>query len=193
VAEYLNRKVTEMDFKGNVKWTYDIDQPVGCQLLPNGNIFVVGRRQLVEVTRDKQQKFSYGTPAMYISSARKLPNGEVVLVDNNGKLTHLDTQGKTKNSFQVGRVYTLGGHIDVLPGNRILVPEYTNHKVVEYTLDGKVKWQAQVTSPTCAVRLPNGQTLVTSMMNQQIVKFDAQGKQVWSYKATGRPWCARGR
>jgi hypothetical protein len=193
IAEYLNRRVIEVDFKGNVKWSYEIDQPVGCQLLPNGNIFIASRRELVEVTRDHKKKFSYTTPALYISTARKLPNGDVLLVDNKGKLTHLDPKGNVKHSFMVGRVYTLGGHIDVLPGNRVLVPEYTNHRVAEYSLKGELKWEKKVNWPTCAVRLPNGQTLVTSMINQQVLKLDSQGNTVWSYKTTGRPWCARAR
>jgi hypothetical protein len=194
IAEYLKHQVVVLDFQGNQHWEYPIDQPIGCQLLANGNYFIAARRQLMEITRDKKTKFSYGTGATYIAAARKMPNGDVIMIDNVGKLTQLDGQGKAKgNPITVGRVYTLGGHIDVLPGNRVLIPEYTNHKVVEYALTGEVKWWVNVKWPTCAVRLPNGQTLVTSMIEESIRKFDQQGNEKWFYKATGRPWCARSR
>ena len=37
IAEYLNARVVEMDFQGKELWSYKIDQPIGCQLLPNGS------------------------------------------------------------------------------------------------------------------------------------------------------------
>jgi hypothetical protein len=194
IAEYLKHQVVVLDFQGHQHWEFHIDQPIGCQLLANGNYFISARRQLVEITRDKKIKFSSGTGATYIAAARKMPNGDVIMIDNVGKLTQLDSQGKEKGKpFTVGRVYTVGGHIDVLPGNRVLIPEYTNHKVVEYALTGEVKWSVNVKWPTCAVRLPNGETLVTSMIEETIRKFDHQGTEKWWYKTTGRPWCARSR
>jgi len=193
IAEYLSRRVTERDFSGNILWERQVDLPTGCQRLPNGHTFIASHRQLLEVDRDGKEVFTYFQPGSSITAARKIRNGQVVMVSSGGICQWLDPTGKQLKQFTVGLVYTIGGNIDVLPGGRVLVPEYRRNKVVEYDSDGKTVWQADVQTPTSAVRLPNGHTLVATTLRQRIVELDRDGQEVWQFVTEGRPWRARRR
>lgn len=193
VVEYLNRRVTERDFKGNIHWTYSISLPLSCQRLPNGNTFVVSRRLLVELDRNGKQVYAHRTPQT-VYAAAKLRNGQIVMISNSNRTCiRINAQGKKIKEFGAGPVYTMGGSIDALPNGHILVPEYSHNRVVEYTPDGKVFWQAPVRFPTTVQRLANGNTLVVSMTEQRILEINRNRRVVWSYRADGRPWCARRR
>jgi HEAT repeat protein len=192
IAEYLNRRVSERDFKGNIIWEKQVDLPIACERLPNGNTFVATRRQLVVYDTDGKEVFTYHHPATSISAGRRLPDGRMLVVSG-GQCVLLDTSGKAVKTFHVGTVYTLGGNIDVLPGGRVLVPEYSQNRVAEYDLDGKLLWQAHVRFPISAVRLANGNTLVVSMTERKVVELNREGREVWSHAAEGRLWRARKR
>lgn len=193
VAEYLNRRVTERDLKGNVHWEKQVDMPIGCQRLANGNTFIATRRQLLIVEPSGKEVLNYLHQNTSIAAATRLRDGRMVVVSTGGQLTWLDAGGRPARSFQVGAVYTMGGNIDVLPGDRILVPEFRANRVVEYDAEGKPRWQASAQRPTSAVRLPNGNTLVVSMIGQQVVELNRDGREVWKHQTDGRPWRARRR
>ncbi|MBM4069830.1 MAG: hypothetical protein FJ271_12885 [Planctomycetes bacterium] len=193
VAEYLNRRVTERDLKGVIHWEKQVDMPIGCQRLSNGNTFIATRRQLLVVEPSGKEAFNYVHQNTSIAAATRLRDGRMVVVSTGGQLTWLDAAGKPVRSFQVGAVYTMGGNIDVLPGDRILVPEFRSNRVVEYDAEGKPRWQVSAQRPTSAVRLPNGNTLVVNMLGQQVVEFNRDGREVWKHQTDGRPWRARRR
>jgi hypothetical protein len=190
VAEYLDGRVTERDTKGNILWQYRVNSPTACERLPNGNTFIVSRNQIVEVTPNNKVVFS--KTGRLISSAKKLRNGEIIMVDTLGNLSRLDRKGKEIKSFQVGRVYFYGG-IDALPNGRVIVPEYQHHKVVEYDAQGKAVWEAKVRFPSSVSRLPNGHTLITSIVDQKLIEVNKDGKVVWEKKLEGRAYQARRR
>jgi hypothetical protein len=192
IAEYLNRRVSERDFKGNVVWEKQVDLPIACERLPNGHTFVGTRRGIVVFDRDGKEVFTYHHATTSISAARRLPDGRMLLVSG-GQCVLLDPGGKAVKRFHVGVVYPLGGNIDILPGGRVLVPEYSQNRVAEYDLDGKLLWQASVRFPTSAVRLANGNTLAVSMREKRAVEVDRDGKEVWSHTAEGQLWRARKR
>jgi hypothetical protein len=193
IAEYLGRRVSEQDFKGKVIWERQIDLPIACQRLPGGQTFIATRRQLFVVNAEGKDVFTYQHQATSISAARKLPDGRTVLISG-GTCAWLDPAGKQVKSFPVGLVYNLGGNVDVLPGGRLLVPEYTANRVAEYDADGKVGWVAQVRTPISATRAANGNTLVVSLGEQRVVELDRSGREVRSYPAPGgRMWRARKR
>lgn len=85
----------------------------------------------------------------------------------------------------------LGGPVDVqvLPGGRLLVPEYYNSRVTERDRDGKILWESpRLNSNTVgAQRLPNGNTLIATMAdvveynraNQKIADFPRPGGTVY--------------
>jgi hypothetical protein len=193
LAEYLDRRVTERDFSGNILWQKPIEMPIACQRLPGGNTFIATRRQLLEVDQGGKEVFTYSPPGTSISAARKLRDGQMVLVTSGGVCHRLDPAGKEVTHFTVGPVYTMGSNIDVLPAGRILVPLYRQNKVVEYDRDGNVVWEVESPQPTSAVRLPNGHTLVASHFQQRVVELNREGGEVWQFPANGRPWRARRR
>jgi hypothetical protein len=192
VAEYLDSRVTERDLKGKILWTCRVPAPMACERLPNGHTFIVSRNKILEVDKDGKEVFSKTAPNRIISSAKKLRNGEIVMVDYQGQLTRLDRKGKEIKSFQVGRVYFYGS-IDVLPNGRVLIPEYQNNKVVEYDRDGKKVWEVKAQFPSSVSRLPNGHTLIASMFNQKLVELNKDGKVVWEKTLDGRAYRARRR
>jgi hypothetical protein len=193
IAEYLNRQVTERDFKGHILWQYQVDMPINVQRLPNEQTFIATRRQLLIVDREGKVLFTHNAQLTSIAAARRLRDGQIVLVTSGGILQRLDARGRMTKSFHAGSVYALGGNIDILPGGRVLVPLYREHRVVEYDLEGAVRWQAKVQYPSSAVRLPNGNTLVVSMLRHHVVELTHDGNEVWSYRTDGRPWRARKR
>jgi len=193
VAEYLGRRVCEFDFKGKLLWEKQVDTPIGCQRLPNGDTFIVSRRQLVVVDRDGRETFTYQAPATNIAAGHRLRNGHMIVVNIQGQCIRLDETGKQQSSFPVGNVYGMGGILDVSANGRVLIPEYRANKVVEYDADGKAGWSVEVKSPTSAMRLPNGNFLVVSLTLRRVSEINRQGQEVWSYQSDGNPWRARRR
>jgi hypothetical protein len=192
IAEFQGGRVSERDFKGKVIWEKQVALPIACQRLPNGHTFVATRRLVFVLDRAGKEVFTYHHQATSISAARRLRDGQTVLVYS-GQLTRLDANGKPVKTFAVGLVYPLGGNIDVLPNGHVLVPEYKNDRVVEYDTDGKAVWQARAETPISAVRLPNGNTLLVGMRSPAAVEIDRQGREVWSQTTEGRLWRARRR
>ena len=80
----------------------------------------------------------------------------------------------------------MGIDIEVLPNGRVLVPQFSNNRVVEFDPEGKIVWEAAVPNPSSVMRLPNGNTLVGSMIMQRAVELDRSCKEVWDYRADGR-------
>jgi hypothetical protein len=190
IAEYFNRRVSERDFKGKILWEKQVDMPISCQRLANGQTFIATRRQLLIVEPDGKEVFTYFQQNTSITAARRLRNGDMVLVTSGGMLQRLDPKGRVIKTFQVGSVYPLGGAIDVLANGHVLVPRYRDNRVTEFDGEGKVVWETTVSLPTSVVELPNGHILVVSMALRQVVELTRAGREVWSYKTDGRPWRA---
>jgi hypothetical protein len=187
IAEYRARKVTERDFEGDVKWEKTVPGILqGVQRLPNGNTFIVTRHQLLEVDREGREVASILRPSHDVMAARKLRNGDIVLLTLAGLCLRVNRDGKELAQFTAGASYVMGTNFDVLPNGRVLVPQYTADRVVEFDRDGQKVWEVETAHPNSVVRLPNGNTLVGSMMNQRAVEVDRNGKEVWEYKAEGR-------
>jgi hypothetical protein len=188
VAEGQGGRVTERNFKGEILWKYEIASPLMAQRLPNGNTFITAANQMVEVDPKGKQVFSHvrdnGSGFM---RGKKLPNGDIACVLDEGRFVRMDAKGKELETFPID-IQTSGGRIEVLPNGRVLVPQFSTGKVVEVTPDGKVQWEvmAPFDKPIAALRLPNGNTLVTSMPHFRAVELDRDGKVVWEYKTDTR-------
>ncbi len=194
MAEYLDRRVTERDFKGNMLWQVQAQLPVACQRLPDGNTFIVTRQRLMIVDRDGREVFGHTPQQPSILAAQRLRNGQIAMVTSGGRCSLLDPQGRELKAFQLGgNIYTLGGNIEVLPNGRILVPLYSQQCVAEFDWTGAKLWSANVINATSACRLSNGNTLITCSLNSRIVEIDRAGKEVWTYQVDGRPFRARRR
>lgn len=194
IVEYNANRVTERDFKGTVLWEKQLNNsPVNAQRLPNGNTFIAVENQLIELDRSGKQIFAYDRPNHDVNAAIKMRNGQIHLITSRSTYHKLDASGKEIKTFPVGQIsYTSG--FDVLPNGRILVPQYSSGKVIEYDTDGKAVWEASQAMPNSATRLPNGHTLVSSHNSQKLVELDRSGKVVWEHKQNNsRPWRARRR
>ncbi|MCI0376184.1 MAG: PQQ-binding-like beta-propeller repeat protein [Gemmataceae bacterium] len=193
VVEYLNSKITERDFKGDVHWEKQVSLPVAAQRLPNGHTFVVTRRSLLVLDREGNQVFQHQAGVGNINAGHRLRDGTMAYVNTMGLLKIIDPQGNDIKSFQVGQVYATGGNIDPLPGGGFLVPLYRENRIVEFDRNGQIKWELKVNYPTSATKLPNGNVLVVSLTNQRVVELNRAGEEVWSFNADGRLWKARRR
>jgi hypothetical protein len=197
VAEYNYAKITERNSKGAVQWEHNVGvNPIGVQRLANGNTFVVSQHLLLEFDKDKKQVYSYLRNTRDIYRAKKLKNGEVVLITINGLLVRLDAKNGNKElaSFNVGRPNILFGGFDVMPNGNLLVPDTNQNRVAELTPDGKEvrKWTVQ--QPSAVVRLPNGNILVSSYNSQRVSELDRGGREVWAHAINdGMPFSARKR
>ncbi len=189
VAEYQAGRVTERNFKGEIKWEKAVNgNPIGVQRLSNGNTFVVMQNRLLEIDRKGEPAgFDHQRPQHDIMRARKVRNGDVVFVTNLGVLTRMEPKSlKVVNTFNVGQVQVLFGNFDILPNGNILMPEFQNNRVVEYNTTGQLVGPAlSVQWPNSAVRLPNGHTLVASQNAHRVTEFDRNGHEYWTYQCDG--------
>jgi hypothetical protein len=83
--------------------------------------------------------------------------------------------------------------MEILPNGNILVPLYSQHRVVEYTPTGnQVGNPLTINYPSSVVRLPSGNNLVASYQTRKIVEFNGN-QQVWDYSTDGLLFVARRR
>jgi outer membrane protein assembly factor BamB len=195
IAEYQIGRVSERDFKGTEVWSKHVGgNPIGVQRLANGNTFVVMQNRLVEYDRNGDEAWSFQRPSHDIFRAKKLRNGEVVFITNNGALTRMEgkTQKVLKN-FAVGPIPVLFGSIDILTNGNVLVPDFQRNRVVEYDNDGKEVTAFNVQWPNSVMRLPNGDTLVASQNSRTVAIYGPNGQARWSHQLEGMPFNAKRR
>ncbi len=168
--------------KGEIVWQRNVpQQAVAVRRLPNGNTFIASRSQLVEVDGDKKDVWTINRPNADIISAARLPGGGAVILTNTGRVIALDAAGKEGKSFNIGQVYYYT-QIEVLPSGRVLVPLYTQNKVIEYDADGRNVWEVAAVRPTCVQRLPNGNTLISSRLTPTVTEVNRSGENVWTHQ-----------
>jgi HEAT repeat protein len=186
LAEQSANRVTERDHKGNILWQKDIEAPIVAQRLRSGNTFIASQSVLTEVDRTGKQLYTHALPGgSLIMRAQKLPNGDIACITSSKLFLRLDAKGKILGRFSAG-VDTSGGRVDVLRNGHVLVPHMYENRVVEYDGEGRVVWQASVSQPIAALRLPNGNTMVTSMNQLRAIELDRAGKEVWTYRSDTR-------
>lgn len=81
----------------------------------------------------------------------------------------------------------LGGPVDVqvLPGGRLLVPEYYNSRVTERDREGKILWESPKLNgnSVSAQRLANGNTLIATMT--EVVEYNRDKQKVADFPRGG--------
>jgi HEAT repeat protein len=189
ISEHNMGRVVERDLKGKELWSHAINQPMMAKRRSNGNTFMVGRGQIIELDKAGKELLNVNRMNFWdILSAARMKNGEVVYITQQGQVTRLDKEGKKEiKHFQAGSggMYHFG-YCDLMQNDHVLVPAFSFNKVIEYDGNGKEVWSAAVTQPICAKRLPNGNTLVTSMNPSKVVELNRAGKVVWETKETFR-------
>jgi HEAT repeat protein len=195
VAEYNANRVTERDVKtGEVKWkkeglSSNVQQ---AERLKNGNTFVVTRNALYEFDKSGKERFKMDRPGFDVYTARRLPNGQIVLVTTNRQIIRFDKNGKELKSFSVPEIHYFQN--EILDNGHVLVPLGWRNQVLEYNTEGKVVQTISTNQPTHAVRLPNGHTLVLSQnWPNPIMEYDKKGKQITTFNTNSYAFRARRR
>lgn len=188
LAEYRGNRVTERTSKGKIVWEKRIEEPLAAQRLLNGHTMIATKSQIVELDRTGKEIFSYYPPGgAEIMRARKLPNGDYVMVTQLGgtRFHRIDPLGREVRSYPV-EVGTSGGRLDVTPAGNILIPEMYSNRVAEYDAAGKVVREIRVPQPIACVALPSGNVIITSMTEKRAVEIDPADRSVWEYRRETR-------
>jgi outer membrane protein assembly factor BamB len=184
VSEFQGQRVTERDSSGKVLWTKSVSNPTGqgpqeAQRLTNGNTLIVCRNMILEVSRDGKEVYKIDRPNNDILTARKVRNGEIVLISSLGTVSRIDQTGKELKSFRMpAQVWTLGN--EVLSNGNVLLSVTQLNKVSEFDPDGKEVWSSgAMFQPMAASRAPNGNTwIVGQQFPYRMVEVDKSNKQI---------------
>lgn len=166
------------------------------RLLSNGNLLFSNNDIVSEITPDGNSVWTYKT--QYTKgdgnfSAQRLSDGSTVVSENStGLIVTLDQKGVVRDSFLTVNI-TPGAHLNIrqcqpTPQGTYLVCHVGEHKVREYTPNGKVVWTLDTKGKVKifkALRLKNGNTMVSSF--NALTEFSPEGKEVWEFKNTDIP------
>jgi HEAT repeat protein len=194
IAEQAANRVSERDLKGTILWQRPLATPLGCHALPNGHAFLVGRSQLVEVDRTGNEVHLYPRPQQDVMAARKLADGQIVIISNGLMCTRLDAAGKEIKTFRLGNLQYAAGSFEILPTGGLLVSQPWINKIVEMDAEGQLVRDFTAPQPAAASRLANGNTLIASQQYpMKVLELDRDGRVVWESKETLRPTRVRRR
>ncbi len=179
VAEHDLCRVTERNLQGEVLWEKKVSgNPIQVERLPSGNTFIVCRNQLLEVTRTGREVFTIARPAGDLYTARKLRDGSIACLSNQGRCFRMDARGHEISGFRITNGLAHLGN-DLLPGGGALIPISWQNKITEYDREGKVVKQHTFTTPVSAQRLrTGGMLLVNQQWPPRLVELDRSGQIV---------------
>ena len=182
---------------GEVLWTYPRGTRDGW-VLPNGNVLLAVNRDgdfpgggVVEVTREGKEVFRFKGTQAEVNTVQPLADGRVLLTEAGEKPRLLEVNREGKILVEVPlKAQTKDTHLQSrmarkLKNGNYLVPQLLDKVVREYTLDGRIAWEAKTPDeppeswPFTAIRLENGHTLSTCTRGNHVVEFDKEGKVVW--------------
>jgi HEAT repeat protein len=179
IAEWSGQRVCERNRRGDILWEKKMPQnsyPLSAERLRNGHTFIACHDRIMEVDRAGNEIFSIPRNEGVVM-ARRLRDGQIVLVNNQSQVLRLDTSGKVLKSFNVQMAWQNG--VDILPNGHVVIPATWMNKVLEYDAEGKTVLDITSNQPMCATRLRNGNVLVgPQMWPAKILETDASGKQV---------------
>jgi hypothetical protein len=192
VAELSGHRVTERDRTGKILWQKNVQTPIACQRLRNGQTFIGTNHRLCTVTPDGKETWSYAAEnGFFIHSVQRLRNGHFAMVSMDGAIREIDAQGKEVRTLPLSIRGGWSG-IEGVPGNRYLVVNNTEGRVMEVDAAGKTVWQHLVPGACFASRLPNGNTLVVSN-SKGLVEVNRAGKAVTEKSMQTSLWRAHRR
>jgi hypothetical protein len=187
VAELNGGRVTERDHQGKILWEKAVNTPIACERLVNGNTFLATNHAAYVVRPDGKEVFTYQPEGgFFIHSIQRRPNGNIVCVSMAGAVREVSPQGKLIREVPLPISGGWSG-IEGLPGNRYLVVNHSQGRVLEVDAAGKVHWEFTRPNACYATRLPNGRTLVVDN-GKGLVEVDRQGKVVWELPMRTNLW-----
>jgi hypothetical protein len=159
--------------------------PLNIQSLPEGNLILFCRGQVVEFNKDWQVQARYIRPNGDIMTGVRLPQGDIIFVTNafqGANAFRLDSKLKdTTKTYTFGRIDTFQA-MDAAGDEKIILCE--RDRVAEYDLTtGKQTWRYECDSPTSCQRLANGNTLISLPNASRVIEVDPSGETVWEYES----------
>ncbi len=175
---------------GRIIWEKPVTSAFRVQRLANGNTFVACRNMLLEFDRAGKEVLTQQRLNEYILDGKKLRDGQIVTLNNQGAYVRMDANGKEVKSFQAPFDANFGiGWAEVLPNDHVMIASPNTGKVHEYDASGKMMMEAAVPMAGNFFQLSNGHTLVTCQNQSRIIELDKAGKVVNEMKnLTYHPW-----
>jgi hypothetical protein len=172
-----------------------VEQPHCAYRLRDGRVFIVGKRELVVLDRDRQGARRLLRPAgEMVRSARMFDDGTfALLTTTNGftaRLLRLDAAGEETAGVNLGRFGSLPwSSYHFSPDGGLVMPDQMGTVVKCFDKDGKLKWATAVASaPDSVTALPGAGYLVTHRLTGDTTELDGDGKVVKTAKVPeGRP------
>lgn len=187
IAEQNVNRISERDFKGDIKWEKPSQQPIYCERLKNGNTFIVRRNGVTELDREGREVMNVNRPE-YIMGGARLKDGSYVTVNNNYMYVRFDKTGRELKSFRLPQDPN-GLFPWVLPNGNVLLGQYGAAKVIELDRDGKQVAEVKANQPSLATRTPSGGWLISSMNTRRVIELDRAGRQVREFALQNtQPW-----
>lgn len=184
VCYYNTNRVVEYDEAHNVVWELSVNQPWGCQGLPNGHRLITCFNQNKVIEYDASGKEIWtatvsGNPAM----AQRLENGNtLVALYSQNKVVELNPDKKVMNSIQSSMSVSFAERSE---DGRTLLAHAGAAGVVEYDEKREKTMKYPASNGFSARRLQNGNVLVTDAAGTVKEYERAKGgyTEVWSYSA----------
>jgi hypothetical protein len=113
--------------------------------------------------------------------AKQLAQSELgfTLISTGVKANKIYEIGPAKNVHWEFKLPKYAIDVQVVGPNRLLVAEYTDHRVTERDFKGTILWQQAVQFPIAVQRLPNGNTFFATTSRMAIV--DRAGKELFTH------------
>jgi len=190
---------------GKVVWKYSIPMhpdSVSNQefdditMLSNGNIVYACMSGAGIITPEKKIIWKFSCPKGTEShSCQPIGKDSVLMVlnANPAKVLIMNTaENKILKEILIPTT-TIGTHgqfrhVRITKDRTIIVPQLSENKVVEYTLDGKIVWSVNAKSPWSAIRLHNGNTLISGDWSSYTREVNMKGETVWELTQADVPF-----
>lgn len=178
IAEWTAQRVAERNRRGDILWEKKTpgSYALSAQRLRNGHTFITCHNKVMEVDRAGNEIFSILRNEGVVM-ARRMRDGQIVLVNNHAQCMRMDATGKVLKTFGVQMAWQNG--VDILPNGHVVIPATWMNKVLEYDAEGKTVLDFVAIQPMCATRLRNGNVLIgPQQWPAKVIETDKSGKQV---------------
>lgn len=173
VVERDPNRIYECDRSGKIHWEKPLSEnPVSCDRLANGNIFVGFGSRIVEMRWDGSIRYEYHFPIKEMIEVRLLQNGHFIGFTRDGQIAELDAKGKLLNKIQFPNGFY--GDMAINQRGNYLVTVYPGMQIQEIDRQGKVVAIMKTKiKPWGLDVLPDGSLLVSSDERAIIVGRDS--------------------
>jgi hypothetical protein len=190
---------------GKVVWQYSIPQHTeseGIQefddvtMLASGNIVYACMSGAGIITPEKKIIWEFKCPnGTETHSCQPIGKDSVLMVLNGNPAKVLIINTATNKILKEILISTTTTgthgqfrHVRITQEGTIIVPQLSENKVVEYTLDGKEVWSVNAKSPWSAIRLRNGNTLISGDWSSYTREVNMKGDTVWELSQVDVPF-----